>query len=329
MTVSDLADHFREHELNDESSRSWSTRVTYQIYLEKWIQPRWGTQYLTDVRTMPVEDWLRSLKVQVRRTKDAAKETKPMADGTKAKIRNLMSVLFNHAIRWEFLEPSTNPIKLVRQSAKRQRTPEVLTVEEISALLKKLPQPCYRTMVFLAAATGLRKSEFRGLKWRDVDFANRCILVTRGLVRRSLGSLKTETSQKPIPMSEQLADVLLDWWRTSPYPSADDWVFASPVNNGKWPLWPDTAMSDHVRPAAASAGITKGVGWHTFRRSFATVLKSNGEDVKTVQELMRHANSRVTLDVYAQGISDVKRLAQSRVAGMIAGLPVAPQVGTA
>ena len=44
---------------------------------------------------------------------------------------------------------------------------------------------------------------------------------------------------------------------------------------------------------------------------------------------MRHANSRVTMDIYTQGISDVKRLAQSRVAGMIAGLPVAPQVGTA
>jgi integrase len=47
-------------------------------------------------------------------------------------------------------------------------------------------------------------------------------------------------------------------------------------------------------------GIAKQIGWHSFRRTFATLLKGNGEDVKTVQELMRHANSRLTLDVYAQ-----------------------------
>jgi hypothetical protein len=49
-----------------------------------------------------------------------------MANTTKAKIRNLMSVLFNHAIRYEWLEQGKNPITLVRQSGARQTTPEVL-----------------------------------------------------------------------------------------------------------------------------------------------------------------------------------------------------------
>ena len=43
-------------------------------------------------------------------------------------------------------------------------------------------------------------------------------------------------------------------------------------------------------------GIHKKIGWHTFRHSFGTLLKANGGDVKTVQELLRHANSRITLD---------------------------------
>jgi hypothetical protein len=59
------------------------------------------------------------------------------------------------------------------------------------------------------------------------------------------------------------------------------------------------------------------VGWHTFRHSFATILKSHGEDVKTVQELMRHANSSVTLNLYAQAVTDIKRSAQSKVARLI------------
>jgi site-specific recombinase XerD len=61
------------------------------------------------------------------------------------------------------------------------------------------------------------------------------------------------------------------------------------------------------------AGIVKHIGWHTFRHSFATLLKGNGEDVKTVQESLRHTNSRITLDVYTQGLMPTKRLAQGRV----------------
>ncbi len=52
---------------------------------------------------------------------------------------------------------------------------------------------------------------------------------------------------------------------------------------------------------------------HPFRHSFATLLKANGEDVKVVQESLRHANSRITLDVCTQGLMPTKRRAQGRV----------------
>jgi integrase len=59
------------------------------------------------------------------------------------------------------------------------------------------------------------------------------------------------------------------------------------------------------------------VSWDTFRHSFGTLLKANGEDVKTVQELLRHANSRITLDVYTQAVNSHKRAAQSKVVKMM------------
>ena len=59
------------------------------------------------------------------------------------------------------------------------------------------------------------------------------------------------------------------------------------------------------------------MGAGTFRHSFGTLLKVNGEDVKTVQELLRHANSRITLDVYTQALSTNKRAAQSKVVKMM------------
>ena len=93
----------------------------------------------------------------------------PIAPSTKAKIRNVMSVLFNHAIRYEWPEQGKNPILLVRQSAKRQTIPEYLDPEQLRALLSQLDRR-FRVMVLLDAATGLRRSEFLALKWGDIDF---------------------------------------------------------------------------------------------------------------------------------------------------------------
>ena len=79
-----------------------------------------------------------------------------------------------------------------------------------------------------------------------------------------------------------------------------DWMFASPRSKGKSPYWPDMLLSRVVRPAVARAGIQKHVAWHTFRHSVSTMLIANGENVKVVQELMRHSNCRCTLEIYSQ-----------------------------
>jgi integrase len=72
-------------------------------------------------------------------------------------------------------------------------------------------------------------------------------------------------------------------------------------------------------PALKAVGITEPVGWHTLRHTFGTLMKANGEDVKTIQELLRHANFKVTMDVYTQAVTEVKRTALSRVARQIMG----------
>jgi len=78
----------------EEHEKAYSTKQGYRIYLENWIRPRWGVLGIKDVRTVAVEGWLKTLTLQ-----DGSK----MARGTKAKIRNIMHALFNHAIRYEWL----------------------------------------------------------------------------------------------------------------------------------------------------------------------------------------------------------------------------------
>jgi integrase len=217
-------------------------------------------------------------------------------------------------MRYEWLD--ANPIKLVRQSAKRERTPDVLELAELQLLLTKL-ELRERTLVLLDAATGLRVSELLALRWEDVDFKTLELRVTRSIWHQVVGDCKTEASAKPVPLDSYMAEDLLRWQRMSPYPTPSDWVFASPTMKGKQPYWPDNLMKRYIRPVARKAGIRKQVGWHTFRHSFGTLLKANGEDVKTVQELLRHANSRITLEVYTQAVTSNKRAAQSKVVKMM------------
>ena len=235
-----------------------------------------------------------------------------MAPSTKAKIRNLMSVLFSHAIRYEWLEQGKNPILLVRQSAKRQKIPECLETEELRALLSQLDR-CFRLMVFLDATTGLRRSELLALKWDDFDFARQQIHVRCSIYLNVVGKCKTEASRQPVPLDPVLATDLRTWRQVSRYAQPDDWVFASPRTQGRRPYRPDSLLSHVIRPAAARAGIQKHIGWHTFRHSFCTLLVANGENVKTVQELMRHANCRSTLEIYSQAGNEAKRAAQHRL----------------
>jgi integrase len=190
------------------------------------------------------------------------------------------------------------------------------TPKEIMALLKELPEPL-RTAAELDAFTGLRRGELIGLQWEDVDFENLVIHVRRSVVMMVQGAPKTEASAKDVPLDAALAESLLKLRLTAPYNRETDWVFASPTMKGKQPLWPETLWRRYGRPAVKAAKIQKRVGFHTFRHTYTTLLTQNNEEVKVVQELLRHANSRITLDLYAQAGMPNKRLAQSRLVRMV------------
>jgi len=148
-TVGMLIDHFIQHELDNESSdRAWSTKDGYRSYLKNWIRPYWGERKLTEVKTVAVEKWLRSLT---------------LADGSKKRIRDLMSVLYVHRIRHEWLPMGHNPIAYVRQSGKRQSVPEILTLEEIHLLWMQSALR-ERAAISVAFGNGLRVSEAFALK---------------------------------------------------------------------------------------------------------------------------------------------------------------------
>jgi integrase len=324
MTVAEAWGHFQANELRDpDSDRSPTTIQSYLDYYKTHIIPKWGDVLLDEVKSVAVERWLRSLrkspatfsKVAIGNTAALAQNSEPLAPASKAKIRNHMSSLFSHCIRHE-LYSKLNPIASVRQSAVRQRDPDILTLSEIRLILGNIEPQAIKIMVATAAASALRRSELRGLKWADLDLDNCWFHCQRGLVGKYETKMKTRASRKSVEMNPTLAEALRAWRNSTPYPQDTDWVFASPFSSGRLPYWPDSALKDHVRPAAIKAGITKSIGWHTFRHSLASLLGQQGEDIKVIQELLRHASSRITSDVYQQGHTVAKRSALSRVSGL-------------
>ncbi len=300
MTVGQLCNHFEQRELARSNTwRSYSTKRGYAVYLRRWISPQWGKYELRNIRTVEVESWLRRL---------------PLAKSSCAKIRNVMSVLFNHACRYEFFD--RNPIRLVRQGAKRKTAPNVLTPDEIRTLVDGF-ELREKTLVLLAVSTGLRQSELFGLKRGDTNFEDKTIYVTRSIVYGVVGPCKTEASQNPVPVHPFIIETLLKWREQQPYRKSEDWVFASRRYRGRKPYWGQAILRKVIRPKAHELGIQKHFGWHTFRHTYSTLLRSVGTEFKVMQELLRHSSLRSTLDVYTQAMTPSKHAAQAAVMSLV------------
>jgi integrase len=289
--------------------KAYSTIQNYTDLLDTRIVPKWGGCSLSAIKSIEVEKWLGGMK---------KKDGKPTSPATRAKIRNIMSAIFSHAIRYGFAV--NNPITAVRTSTKRLRDPDLLTAEELRTLILKLPQR-ERAMVLLDASTVLRRGELFELRWRDLDFEAGIASVTRSIWRNVVGDTKTIGSRKPVPLHPLVLDELKKWRVESIYRSGSDYLFASVQKNGAQPLQPDMILKRHIRPALEEMGVHKRVGWHTFRHGLATMLRQLKVDVKVTQEMLRHANSRITLDFYQQAVTDEKREAQDLAVKCFWGLP--------
>ena len=303
-TVRRLVEHYKlkEMPMDTHEGKTRGTKLVYNSNLKLYILPRWGDYPLRRVSSVEVEEWLKTLK--------------HLAPGTKAKIRNVMSTIFRHAIRWGWLGQHENPIALVRCSSRRRRTPDTLTAEEFQALFHCLPSR-ERTLGILCATTGLRISEVLGLKWEDIDFEDKSMKVLRSYVDGGIGPCKSETSQQPVPLDEIAVEGLNEWRSLCAYGEDKDWAFASETLFGKRPMWPDSLRTKFLQPAAKKADIVKQIGWHTFRHTYSTLLKDNGEDVKVVQELMRHANITTTMNIYTHALTPAKRRAQTKAVDVL------------
>jgi integrase len=289
--------------MREKLPRRHSTASKYRSWIVHHVKPRWESVPITKVKPLLVEEWLTSLA---------------LAPKSKGHVRSIMHILFNWAMKWEYIDiDRMNPISLVRVegSSKRLRQPRILSVKEFRLLLDHLQEPI-RTMCIVAACLGLRASELVGLQWGDFDWKNQEVHIQRGVVIGRVDEVKTTNSNRRLPVHRNLADLLLEYKaETAPEASKEDWLFPSPYGTGR-PRWPWTIQRDHLLPAGLRAGLGP-LGWHSFRHSYSTLLRSLQVDLKVQQELLRHSDIRTTMNIYTQAVPDAMREANSKVVEMV------------
>jgi integrase len=275
---------------------SYSTVAGNRSYLAKHIEPCWAKSILADIRPLEVGEWLKVLTL-------AAK--------TKGQIRALFHLLFEKAMLWGLIDLQRNPIELVKPkgTSRRIRRPQIVTPEKFQELVAVLREP-YRTMVIVAICTGLRVSEILALRLEHIHFKAGVMLVQQGVVNGRIGKVKTEASHDEIPLDPIFAQVLL--CRNGN--QKDGLVFPSHITGRCY--YSGIIQRQILKPKGEEIGIP-GLGWHTFRHTYRSLLDEPGAPVGVQQKLMHHSNVATRMNVYGNSTLRAKQDANSKVVQML------------
>jgi integrase len=126
------------------------------------------------------------------------------------------------------------------------------------------------------------------LKYSDVDYSNK---------RLTFRQSKTQKHSKASGVTIPLTDTLLAIIGQKPADAKDDFIFHLPS---------DTMCLRALRRWTKRAGIEKHITWHCGRHSFATLLLSNGANIKVVSELLGHSSLKFT-EIYVRAVDELKK----------------------
>ena len=219
----------------------------------------------------------------------------------------------------------------------RARTPEqlpvVLSREEIGAILKQLTGT-QRLIVMVLYGSGVRLEECLALRVKDLDFDRHQIIVRQGKGQKDRATMLPAAAREGLighladvrqlhqrDLARGFGRVVLPFALERKFPNAGidwRWQFVFPAGRicraprfgppSRYHLH-ESVVQKALAEAARLAGITKRVGPHTMRHSFATSLLEDGYDIRTVQELLGHRDIRTTmtyLHVMNRGVLGVK-----------------------
>lgn len=216
---------------------------------------------------------------------------------TAQKTLVLLHGLFRFAVRKKWI-PQNLVAEIEPVSVRRRTEFAVLSPAEVQAIARKAGDDQARVAILVAAFTGLRLSELRGLRWRDVDFTNRLVHVRRkhfGPKEAEEGPPKSHIARS-VPLIDLAAAALDELSRRSQFTAPGDRVFCDPLGQTIY----DGNLRDGLYAAMKAAGIDRDRGtgkefiFHDLRHTFGT-LAVRAWPLSDVQAYMGHADISTTM----------------------------------
>jgi integrase len=264
-----------------------STLAQYRAHERIHITPRLGRVKLANVSAEVVKTFRDELLTNLSR---------PLA----RKVLVSLKMMLRHGGRSHVADGVT--IKPEgRHKRKLEVGKDIPTPAEIRRMVAVAKDHRARALLLLAAFTGLRSSELRGLRWCDVDLANGELEVRQRADRYyAIGSPKSQGSRRKVPLDTGVLIPALKEWKMACPKFDADLVFPSSKGG---PVHQEVLLK-LIRSVMASAGIRNSYGLHSFRHFFASWCinprSEGGRELppKAAQALLGHSSITMTLDVY-------------------------------
>lgn len=283
-----------------------STYIVTENIINNHVLPHFGNTVVTELTPLKCQQL--ALKMHHKRALSIVKRV--------LRYAVVMEIISVNPAEYITVKTVEKPTKIRRLSQENVNT----LLEHLNGLPDEYHLERTKILIYLLMSNGLRISEALALNWSDIDFDNNTIIIDKTFSKVKGGTKiskpKTLASDAILPASDFILNALK---RFSIYQKKQrlavglnikaDLIF-SQLDGSKISY---EIASRQVRTIFNECGI-KYKGTHTFRHTFASILLDSGEDLKVVQEVMRHSDISLTANLYGKLALKTKRRAVDEMA---------------
>jgi integrase len=298
-------DHLIEWFKIKKSTINPQTAQVYQGYMKNRIIPILGNTQLSKLTPVLLQNYVNDLI------------EKGLASGTIKKLYNILKNALDHAVNMELL-PS-NPIVKIQLQKVTKKEMKVWQVNEIEQFLHVAVAHRFYAAFYLAIATGMRRGEILGLRWKDVDLEKNTLYVRQTLSgdgKFFLYGAKTAAGVRSITLSNDTTQMLksqkllLAKEKLVCGPGYVDHDLVICTSKGT-PVVPNNLKKTFQR-LIKEADVPL-IRLHDLRHTHATMLLSQGTPAKVISERLGHSNIKTTLDIYSHVLPNMQQEAANQI----------------
>ena len=281
--------------LQNKSNIKIQSKLNYEYLISLYLKNNFGNIKISKIKKEDIKNFLNSIKDKI-------------AISTQKKliyiIKNSLSYAYNNKY-CDYIDLSDIKFKLPKKPI------FILSREEQSILESILKEKINirKVCLLLCLYTGLRVGEVCGLKWEDIDFSNKSLIIKRTIQRiKNPNSIiknktlliestpKSETSNRIIPIPDFLINLLLQ------FKNDNNYFLLSNSNK----LYDSRYLESFYTRVLKKCHI-KNNKFHTLRHTFATRSIESKMDIKTLSEILGHSSVEVTLKLYVHPTYEMKK----------------------